>query len=73
MVKGIEHMMCKQRLRETGLFSLEKRRLRWDLIVHFTYLLGGYTEAKPRFSQRCTAKGHGATDPSGSEENSNWI
>lgn len=49
MVKGLEHLTYKKRLRELEALNLEKRQLRGDLINVYKYLTGRGKQDGARF------------------------
>jgi len=54
MIRGMEHLSYRERLRELGLLSLEKRRLREDLIGAFQYIKGACKKAgEGHFTSTC--------------------
>ncbi|KFQ38257.1 hypothetical protein N332_01887, partial [Mesitornis unicolor] len=59
MIKGLEHLSYEDRLRELG-FSLEKRRVRGDLILNFQYLKGACKKSgEELFTRACSDRMRG--------------
>ncbi|KAK4829756.1 hypothetical protein QYF61_006480 [Mycteria americana] len=60
MIRGLEHLSYEDRLRELGLFSLEKRRLQGHLIAAFQYLKRAYKKAgEGLFTRACCDRTRG--------------
>jgi len=53
MVRGLEHLSCEEKLRELGLFSLEKSRLWGDLRAACQYLKGPARKMGTNLSACC--------------------
>ena len=60
MIRGLEHLSYENRLRELGLFSLEKRRLQGNLTAAFQHLEGAYKkDVDGLFSRACCNRTRG--------------
>jgi len=60
MIRGLEHLFHEDRLRELGLFSLEKRRFQGDITAASQHLKGDYWKDGERlFTRVCSERTRG--------------
>jgi len=60
MIRGLEYLSYEERLRELGLFRVEKRRLQGNLTVAFQYLQRAYKKDGDKlFSSTCCHRTRG--------------
>jgi len=59
MIRGLQYLSCEDRLRELGLYSLEKRGLQGDLRAAFQYLKGPTGRMERNLLQGCVVIGQG--------------